>query len=371
MREGAIDLLAEIRRETPVVWTDRYDGFWAITSYEGCYEAVRAADRFGQVGTIPTVTGGYKIPPINYDPPEHEVYRNLLQGWFTLKRMTDFAGFIRDCARARVRALQSPCDLVAGFTKPFPRDVILGIIGVADADMDFIGNLLSYGLEHAGDDPDGVRAATMQLRAYFVETLISSRRRAPTDDLVSHLVGSQIDGVPLSDELIAAFIQQVIGAGIDTTNRSMATGLAIVAEDLDAQRAMRQATMGIAVEEILRLTAPVAVGRRVRNDTQLGGQTLRTGERLLNFLVAANRDPAQFPDPDQPDFDRAPNRHIAFGTGIHRCLGMHLARMEMAIGFEELFNIAKEIRLQRGQRPTFTSGQVWGVTALPIEFDAV
>lgn len=368
MAEQAPDVLAEMRHECPIAWSEQHGGFFVVTRYDDCYTLSRDPDRYGNgAGTIPDLFGGLKLPPISFDPPEHGVYRDLLQNWFTLKRVQGFEAFVRGCARARIAALASPGDIVAGFTQPFPRDVILGVIGVPDADVDLIGRMITERMEHATADQSEVRASTQTLRQYLAETLIASRRREPTDDLVSHLVASEIDGEPLGDELIAALLEQVIGAGIDTTNKVLATALAYLVQDPAAQAELRQADLGVAVEEMLRLYAPVSVGRLCRADSVVGGVPVAAGERLLLMLGSANRDQHQFDDPDRADWARTPNRHMAFGVGIHRCLGMHLARLELVVALEELFAAFTRIGLAPGRHVRFQAGQVWGAVDVPVE----
>jgi cytochrome P450 len=368
MGEQAPEVLAEMRAECPVAWSEQHGGFWVVTRYDDCHELSRDPQRYGNsTGTIPDLFGGLKLPPISFDPPEHGVYRDLLQSWFTLKRVQGFEEFVRRCAQARIDALGSPAELVAGFTRPFPRDVILGVIGVPDADVDLIGRMITDRMENATADQAEVRASTESLRQYMADTLIASRRRKPSDDLVSHLVASEIDGEPLGDELIAGLLHQVIGAGIDTTNKVLATALGNLAQDPAAQAGLREADLSVAVEEMLRLHAPVSVGRLCHAQSVVGGVPIEEGERLLLMFASANRDETQFPDPERIDWARSPNRHMAFGVGIHRCLGMHLARMELVIAFEELFAAFDQIELAPGGRVTFQPGQVWGASAVPAE----
>jgi cytochrome P450 len=368
MQEDAIAVLSEMRTRCPVAWSDSHDGFWVLTQYAECYEASRDFQRFSSAtGAIPNFLGGLKLPPVEYDPPEHEVYRSLLQRWFTYRRIVGFEDDIRRFARRRVEALGERAELVSELCLPFPRDVILYILGVEESAIDGIGTLLSYSTESFVEDPDGALGAMAELHRYFIDDLVASRRRNPSDDFISHLVTSTVDGEPLSDQMLALLIQQVIGGGFETTTKVLGTSLAYLGENLAAQRELRDSPLDTGVEELLRMFTPLSVGRQARTDTQLGGQAIEEGERALLMLGAANRDPAQFADPDCPDFGRSPNPHLAFGVGIHRCLGMHLARMEMVIAFEELFAAVEEIRLHPGQRPTYRAGQVWGATSVPVE----
>ena len=150
--------------------------------------------------------------------------------------------------------------------------------------------------------------------------------------------------------------------------KTLSSSLAYFATDPEAQARARQAPSTAVVEEMLRLCAPVATGRLVQNDTVMSEQNLRAGDRVLLALPAANRDPAEFADPDTARFDRNNNRHLTFGTGIHRCLGMHLARLELRVAFEEVFRAFDDVQIAPGEEPTFIQSQVAGAVSVPVTF---
>ena len=194
------------------------------------------------------------------------------------------------------------------------------------------------------------------------------RRQHPGTDLLSGLVHAQVDGEPLSDLHILGTAALTLIAGIDTTAATLGSMLwHLATHDTDRARLVEQPDLlPSAIEELLRAYAPVTMARIATTDTHLGGCPIRTGDRVLLNFPAANRDPAAFPNPDQVILDRSPNRHLAFGTGIHRCVGSHLTRMELRVALDEWLTHIPSFRLADPHAVTWTGGQVRGPRNLPI-----
>jgi cytochrome P450 len=368
MGERAPEVVNELRDRCPVAWSEAHDGFWVVTKYDDIKVADSQFERFSAShGAIPDVFEGSKLPPINLDPPEHGVYRSLLQRWFTLRRVNSYRDKISEYAQAYVDRLGDRVDLVPEFFAPFPCDVMLHIIGSGDTDIRMVADLLHTMMYNFVDNPEVASRAHEQMNEYFIDELVADRRRNPADDLITHLATSKIDGEFIPDDMLALLLLEVLGGGTDTTTKVLATSLAYFVDNPAAMQAFRESDLATGVEELLRLFAPISIGRLARMDTELGGQQIYEGDRLLIMMMGANRDPEKFPNPNTADFARSPNPHLAFGSGIHRCLGMHLARIELVIVFEELFRAFADIRLQQGQRPIYTANQVWGATSVPVE----
>lgn len=210
------------------------------------------------------------------------------------------------------------------------------------------------------------------MRAYFFE-LLDRRKEQPEDDLASLITNAEIDGVPVGDELKVGYLLLLLLAGIDTTWSAIGSGLWHLAthpDDLarlvavvDDPDDMLWLTFS---EEVLRYYAPVTMGRKVIGDTEIAGCPIRAGEQVLVTFPAANHDPAAFEHPEQFQIDRAQNRHVAFGLGIHRCLGSNLARLEMQIAFHEWVRAFPTYAIDESSETTWTNGQIRGPRNIPV-----
>ena len=207
--------------------------------------------------------------------------------------------------------------------------------------------------------------ATAELKGYLVP-LIDKRRGNPGDDVLSVVANAELDGRPVSDEMAAGMAYLLVVAGIDTTWSALGTALWHLGTHPDdlARLAADPSLIPTAVEEFLRLYAPVSVGRIATADTDIGGCPLRSGERVLVPFGSANRDAAHFDRPDEFVLDRESNRHAAFGLGIHRCLGSNLARLELRVALEEW--LAAFPRFRVVDAVTWTRGHVRGPHAVPV-----
>ncbi|MFB0902729.1 MAG: cytochrome P450, partial [Acidimicrobiales bacterium] len=194
------------------------------------------------------------------------------------------------------------------------------------------------------------------------------RRQNPGEDLVSHLVSIELDGRPLDDDTIERMLVLQLVAGIDTTWSSIGAALWHLAQHPDDRRRLvaEPSLIPTAVEELLRAYAPVNVMRRVLNDTEVRGVEFRQGDHVLMTYPIACRDPEVFERADEVVIDRAQNRHIAFGVGIHRCLGSNLARLEMTIAVETWLDAIPEYTLEPGAEVTWSTGQIRGPRNIPI-----
>jgi cytochrome P450 len=214
--------------------------------------------------------------------------------------------------------------------------------------------------------------AAGELVAYF-EELIALRRADPQDDVVSRLCQATIRDVPLSHTEILDYCMILVPAGFETTASSMGYTFLILAERPDLQERLRAEPELIpgALEEFLRYATPVrGLSRTVMADVELGGQEFRRGDRLHINWPAANHDSSVFPNPEEIDIERRPNRHFGFGLGPHICLGIHMAREEMRVAFEETLRRMHNIRIPDLDQVVEEPGTTWGITRLPITFDA-
>jgi cytochrome P450 len=206
-----------------------------------------------------------------------------------------------------------------------------------------------------------------EIRAFFGDE-IAARRAAPSDDLISYLLDAEIDGRRLSDDHIQGTLRLLLFAGIDTTWSAIGACLWYLAINEDDRKRLvaDPALIPTAVEEFLRAYAPATVAREIVKETDIGGCPVKSGEMVLLSFPAANRDPAMFTDAGRVIIDRSPNRHVAFGLGIHRCIGSHLARMEMTVALQEWLAGIPEFRLAQGAVVTWSKGAVRGPRRLPL-----
>ncbi|MGE0218474.1 cytochrome P450 [Mycolicibacterium sp.] len=359
----------ELREDHPIQWTERHGGYWVVTGYEALHTIANDPEHFSSAGAfIPDITGGMLLIPQQIEDPEHRVYRTLLRDWFTPRRIASFEPRVRTITRQLLEQLQPPADLVSEFAVPLPVEVILRVLGVQERELKPISEAVKAITEGTGADPSAVVDGYHAAIAFIRDAVLAPLRDTPGDDLLSFLLGKQPEMEFLDDDTIARIGFSMIGAGFDTTSKTLSSSLAFFAESAELQQRARTAPLPVVVEEMLRVVAPVTSGRLVLADREVAGRQLRAGDRVLLAWPAASRDPALFADPEAVQFSGGPNPHVAFGTGIHRCLGMHLARLELRVAFEELFCAFESFTLAEGARPRFAQGPVWGAVSLPVTF---
>jgi cytochrome P450 len=277
-------------------------------------------------------------------------------------------------ARQYLAELESPCDMVKEFALPLALEGVTTVLGVPAAMREVMVTMMSTILGEGDFDYTNAAAAMEQFGAFAQQILIDPRRElGPTDDpqdVVDLLVGAEIDGRGLTDLEIRQTVLALLGAGFETTYKCLAACLWYLAEDGEAWKALRTGTVGwpTAFDELLRLGSPVSTARTAARDVTVGGRTIKEGDSVLLLLQAANRDEAAFADAECLDLTRQPNRHLTFGTGIHRCIGMHLARLEITIALQEVLGSFDRIWVPEGASPTSAGSQAAGITSLPMAF---
>jgi pimeloyl-[acyl-carrier protein] synthase len=373
-----------LRAEDPVHQSPL--GFWVLTRYEDVVAALRdprlakeaiasfVAARFG----APAPAGGLSM--LDRDPPDHTRLRGLVSKAFTPRVVEGLRPHVQRIVGgllARVEGEHS-MDLIEEFAYPLPVIVICQMLGVPVEDRDRFrqwGLDIARGLDSILLPPDsevGRRstAARHALADYFRE-LIAERRAAPRGDMLSDLIAAEEAGDKLNeDELLATCILLLV-AGHETTVNLIGNGTLALLRHPDQLRRLREdpQLIGSAVEELLRYDGPVQRTARIPSeDVTIGGRTVPKGELVMPFIGAADRDPAQFPDPDRLDIGRADNRHIAFGWGIHFCLGAPLARLEGQIAIGTLVQRLPKLALATDRPEHRLSLTLRGLTSLPVSF---
>ena len=374
-----------LRAEDPVHHSPL--GFWVLTRYEDVVAALRdprlakeaiAAFVAAKLGT--TATPIPALSMLDRDPPDHTRLRGLVNKAFTPRVVETLRPRIQqvvDGLLARV-AGAGRMDLIEDFAYPIPVVVICEMLGVPVEDHE---RFKSWGLDLArGLDavllPPGSGvverslAARRALAEYFRE-LIAARRKAPRGDLLSALIAAEEAGDSLSeDELLSTCVLLLI-AGHETTVNLIGNGTLALLRHPDQLRRLREdpGVIGTAIEELLRFDGPVQRTARVPSaDMTIGGREIGKGEMVMPFIGAADRDPSQFSDPERLDIGRTENRHIAFGWGIHFCLGAPLARVEGQIAINTLVRTLPKLALATDRPEYRQSLTLRGLKTLPVTF---
>jgi cytochrome P450 len=282
-----------------------------------------------------------------YVEPTRELCRSLLDGFVSTGK----------------------ADAAGQYAQQIPPRVIAELLGIdparADDFTEWVRGVLELGLQ----DPE-LRLRYREKIISFFSAEVEARRRQPGDDFISYLLAQEVDGEPVPVNHVVGTCNLLLVAGIDTTWSSIGSALWHLACHPDDRRRLAEdpSLIPTAVEELLRAYSPVTMARIVSQEVEVGGRTLRPGERVLLPFPAANRDPDVFERADEVVIDRARNRHIAFGVGIHRCAGSNLARMEMRVALEEWLARVPEFRLDDPDAVTWAGGQVRGPRHLPVVF---
>jgi cytochrome P450 len=375
---------ADLRQRCPIAHTERWGGSWLPTRYDDVAEMARLVPALSNqlpivVPPVPFIdpdTGEVlrtrpHIPPISSDPPFHGPARRLILPAFAPSAVAAHEEYTRELAHRLIDGFadRGRCDGAVNYAQQIPPRVIAHLMGVdenrADDFVDWVRGILELG----ATDPELRIATAQKVFAFWIEE-VRRRRAEPKDDFISEILAGTLDGEPVDDDHAVATCNLILIAGIDTTWSSIGSALwHLATHPADRQRLVDEPELlPTAVEELLRVYSPVTMGRLSTEDVTVDGVTIPAGSRVLMNFPAANRDPDQFPDPDTVVIDRAHNRHVAFGIGIHRCAGSNLARMEMQVALGVFLERIPEFHLADTGAVTWCGGQVRGPRTLPLTF---
>jgi cytochrome P450 len=378
--------IAEIVKQAPpIFWTPRNGGQWIIQGYEPLFKAYRDPETFtSQFSMNPEQLAAImaalppnapRIPqsrPIGLDPPEHTKYRTPLQKTFSPKSALALRDDIRSLANELIDdvAAQGHCDFVVAVAEKLPVQVFLKLFGLPLERQVEYRTLAKDHLANIALDPLASMAQQFRLVDVMRDTLID-RRDHPRDDIISMLWKAGVDGRPTTLEDMEDYAVLLFIAGLDTVVNGASFLMLHLAQDFSLQSQLRANPKIIpeAVEEMLRrytFTVPV---RFVAKDVIYEGVQMKAGERVLMYDPAADLDPKQFKNPETYDLQREEKTHIAFGAGPHRCLGSHLARVELQIITEQMMLRLPQFRLDPRRKPTFHGGHVIGPDSLCLTWD--
>ncbi|HET7739432.1 MAG TPA: cytochrome P450 [Mycobacterium sp.] len=386
--------LTHLLANNPVAWVDNrpYRPFWAITKHADIMAVERANELFiseprpllataaaDDLAKQQLEAGMGLRTLIHMDDPHHRKVRAIGADWFRPKAMRDLKVRVDELAKRyvdKMADLGGECDFVTDIAIDFPLYVIMSLLGLPESDF---GRMHMLTQEMFGGDDDEYKrdggsledqlAVLLDFFTYFAK-LTASRREQPTDDLASAIANGRIDGEPLSDVDTASYYVIVASAGHDTTKDAISGGLLALIEnpgELDRLRS-DPSLMGTAVEEMIRWSTPVKEFMRTATaDTTIRGVDIAKGDSVYLAYVSGNRDEEVFTDPFRFDVGRDPNKHVAFGYGIHFCLGAALARMEMSSLFTELLSRLDTVELA-GKPELSATTFVGGLKHLPIRY---
>jgi cytochrome P450 len=380
--------LAHLRANAPVSWVEvpNYRPFWAITKHADVMDIERANALFTnwprpvlttQEGDELQAAAGVRTL-IHLDDPQHRVVRAIGADWFRPKAMRALKVRVDELAKNyvdKMLAVGPECDFVQEVAVNYPLYVIMSLLGIPESDFQRMLKLTQelFGSDDSefkrGSSNEDQLPALLDMFGYF-NTVTASRRDHPTEDLASAIANARIDGEPLSDIDTVSYYLIVATAGHDTTSATISGGLHGLIENQDQFHRLRENLdlMALATEEMIRWATPVKeFMRTAAQDTTVRGVPISAGDSLLLSYVSANRDEDVFDDPFRFDVGRDPNKHVAFGYGVHFCLGAALARMEVNSFFAELLPRLKSIELT-GDPEFVATTFVGGLKHLPVRY---
>ena len=390
------EVFARMRAQTPVAWTEEADGgrgFWSLTKYEDVLFASRHSELFSsrrgiRMEDMSEEETEARRTMMEMDSPEHTRLRRLVARPFTPRAVADYEGAVRELAKEVLANLkgETEFDFVQSIARELPMKMLGRLLGLPDEDLDWlvsrgdalIGNSDPDFTDYVVDQTDTSNYRLLPFRSpvaielfEYAQQALEARRVTPTHDVLSALLEPNKEGDTLDDPTLMNFFTLMVAAGNDTTRYTMTAGTQVFIERPDiftSLASMDDAQMKSLVDEVLRWSSTTMHFRRtVVEDTELRGQQLKAGDKIVLWYISANFDEDQFPDPDTFVPDRSPNDHVAFGLhSAHLCLGAHLARLELKVMFEEMAKAWSSIEAA-GPSERFRSNFISGTKKLPVK----
>ncbi len=373
---NAIDIWNQVRAVSPMATTERYGRAHMPVTMEAVTKVAHDTEHFSSIFVSVARPDAPRspAPPITSDPPDHMAHRRLLLPSFSPKVVEPMESDMRAFCRGLIADIgdTDTADAAVQYAQHIPVHGICALLGVPESDADLFRDWIFRTFQLAPRD-NAVREQVRLEMDDYISKMLALRAAEPKDDLLTLITNAEFDGVPAEERIKLGYVGLMIVAGIDTTWSALASGLwhfaqhpeqaaALVAVDDD------DPLWTTASEEVLRYYAPVTMGRKVIADTEVAGCPVRKGEQTLLTFPAANHDPAAFDNPGEFQIDRAKNRHVAFGLGIHRCLGSNLARLELLVGLQEWLRAFPGYALDETKETTWANGQVRGPRSIPVVF---
>jgi cytochrome P450 len=382
---------AELRQKCPVAWNDNYGGFWFLTSYDAVSQAARDGDGFahkyepdaadgvdyqGEMG-VPRPEGQPALGIGEVDGPYHQALRHALAPFFSPGAVQRMRPFMEQSAHWFLdqRIGDGQMDLVLDYASPVPAILTMKLMGLPYENWHVYANLFHSVMAVPQDSPEYAEAiAEVPAMMQGVLEFAASRRAEAHDDLTSFLIQFEFEGKRLDDAQLLNILWNLIAGGVDTTTSQTALTLLHLGThpELRLQLIEHPELYRTATDEFLRyFSVNQQLSRTVARDVVLGGQQLRRNDRVIVSWLAANHDEHEFDRPDQIVLDRAPNRHVAFGLGPHRCIGSHLARLMSEVMVRAVLDRIPDYRVDVGGVHEYLGNpSMTGLATLPVTFTA-
>lgn len=372
---NAIDIWNDLRSDCPVAFTERYGRALMPVTMDAVTQIARDTETFSSAWVTVAAPGnprGASAPPITSDPPDHQAHRRLLLPWFNPKKIAELEDQLRSFCRGLISDLGGArtADAAEQYSQHIPVHGICALTGVPEEDADMFRDWIHRTLVVGPQDRE-VAAGVLKEMTVYIDAALRDRLENPRDDMLTFVATAEIEGQELDWLDRCGYVRLLVLAGIDTTWSAIGSGLWHFAQhphqvaqlvDVDNDDMLWQT----AIEEVLRYYAPVTMARKVAADAEVAGCPVHGGDSMLLPFPAANHDPAAFDDPEQFQLDRAKNRHLAFGLGIHRCIGSNLARLELTIALQEWLRAFPGYSLDSTRETTWAAGQIRGPRKLPV-----
>jgi len=379
------EFLKALRDHAPAAQMEvgRHGTMTLVSRYRDVWNLMHDQEGFPSSGSMSITGDNGSAIPLESDPPDHARYRKLLNPLFTPKMMADFEPVVRQHARRLIEGFadRGTCEFFSEFAVPYPAELFMQLVGFPMEDLDrmLAWKTAAVRVEELITGTDEAALAAMaklvddnfnEVMAYFGE-LADRRTAEPADDLMTRMLSIEVDGEKLTRQEIQSICFTVMLGGLDTTTAALTCIVTRLARHPEERRLLiaEADRMGTVVEEMMRFESPVmSTFRRCARDTELHGVTIPENGPVCVMLGAANNDEAEFGDPDVIRFDRDASPSLIFGSGPHRCLGMHLARIELRVALEELHRRIPNYRIPEGVDVVFY-GNLRTANPLPLEWD--
>jgi cytochrome P450 len=359
-----------LQEQLPVARSEALGGFHLLTRYADVWAASldTATYKSGEGTTVPPHP--VRMPPEDTDPPEHRIYRRILDPYFSPKAMKERESWVREIVKDQFNRIPDPTrfDFCQDYSIGLPKRIICRIVGVPEADLAILGPAMDV-LNGEYNKIEDAQAAGETMYGHLAKVLEERRPQAPRDDLISLLLAANFDGRPLEDLEIQHMLILIFLGGTETSSGAMGGMMLWLADHPEHVARLRDQPelMQTAIDEFVRYVSPVPyMARTVSTDTELHGCPMHTGEKVLLGFGPANWDPEKFERPDEVLLDRRPNPHMGFGAGPHRCLGAHLVKTEAEIVLEEMLRRYESFEVEDRSKIYYQLGQARNIKRLPL-----
>ncbi|MFI5047885.1 MAG: cytochrome P450 [Acidimicrobiia bacterium] len=349
-------VFARMRAHCPVTHSDQHVGFWVVTRYDDVLNVAQDWETFSSARGVGVTesTMVVRAIPEHLDPPEHRIFKRLINAHFTAAAVEQYEAPTRGMVTRLIDGFveAGSCEFMADFARPFPGLAFFELaLGAPTDDVERLNDMAT-----AASSPTSpnVREAWAEMFAWIEAFVARRRSEPPRGDVVDAVLTADIDGRPITDEEIIGVIQLLILGGLETTAGALGQFIIRFAREPEIPDLLRRRPelMAAAIEELLRLDPPfVAIGRTATRETEISGCSVGQGEKVLISWASANHDESEFPSPESFDPERPGNRHLAFGAGPHRCAGSNLARLNLRVALEEIVGRLNDIRLAPDAEP--------------------